>query len=294
MRIEQSEVTAVGFPSNITKMGGKSRNRISWPILTISKAERWLVKKTKGIDLNTDRVLRFYTYNDMEHQDFEFIVPKYVSDLVTCLYSAFVKAGNVIGKTIRDEFGIKGAYQYDVQVTIEPSKDFLYNDSDIIQNNLSFSWRILRTDNPRCVFGDPTVRKDCSYLNQPLESKLTIDGYVLSGNYQEIMDVVSDLATRTVITHSQEDVLALMEITKFLGAVAVSNGPIVYKNEPHRVAHFSPGAFGFRLDKVNGRITLKAIRKEVMNTAPEDVLDIDELIVRRSLSSILKEVKEID
>lgn len=294
MRTEQSEVTAVGFPSNITKMGGKSRNRISWPILTISKAERWLVKKTKGIDLNTDRVLRFYTYNDMEHQDFEFIVPKYVSDLGTCLYSAFVKAGNVIGKTIRDEFGIKGAYQYDVQVTIESSEDFLHNDSDIIQNNLSFSWRILRTDNPRCVFGDPTVRKDCSYLNQPLESKLTIDGYVLSGNYQEIMDVVSDLATRTVITHSQEDVLALMKITKFLGAVAVSNGPIVYKNEPHRVAHFSPDAFGFRLDKVDGRITLKAIRKEVMNTAPEDVLDIDELIVRRSLSSILKEVKEID
>ena len=293
MRAEQSEVTTAGFSANITKMGGESHNCISWPIRTMIKAERWLIKKIRGIDLNTDRVLRFYTYNDRNHQDFEFIVPKYVSDLRTCLYSAFVKAGYAVGQIIKDEFGIKGTYLYDVQVTIESSESFLHNNLGVIQNNLSFSWQILRTNNPRCVFGDPTVRKDCSYLNQPLESKLTIEGYRLSGNYQDIMDVVSDLVTRTVITHNQEDVLALMKITKFLGATAVVNGHIVYKNEPHRVACFSPDAFGFRLDKLDGRVVVKTIRKGVMNTAPEDVLDIDELIVRRSLSSILREVREL-
>ena len=58
-----------------------SHNRISLPLRAISWAEKWFLQNVYGIDPASERIIRFYTYNDEDGTDFEFEVPSYKFDL---------------------------------------------------------------------------------------------------------------------------------------------------------------------------------------------------------------------
>lgn len=253
-----------------------SHNRISLPLRAISWAEKWFLQNVYGIDPASERIVRFYTYNDEEGTDFEFEVPSYKFDLTNCLYDSFVEVATEIGKALMEQFGVVGRYFYDVKVSLSYQKE----DQKYVKN---FWYEVLKTDNPRCVYGNPTHRKDCDYLNSPYKSKVTISGYTLSGNYKRLVDVLGDLATKTIIVHSKADAKAVLRIARFLGVDIISKGGAYYKNNPDKRALFSKRTFGYALGRENNQTIMYIVHKSQMPINPNDLLDIDELIVKRSL-----------
>lgn len=253
-----------------------SHNHISLPLRVISWAEKWFLQNVYGIDPASERIIRFYTYNDEDGTDFEFEVPSYKFDLANCLYDSFVEVATEIGKSLMEQFGIVGRYFYDVKVSLSYQKE----NQKYVKN---FWYEVLKTDNPRCVYGNPTHRKDCDYLNSPYKSKVTISGYTLSGNYKRLVDVLGDLATKTIIVHSKADAKAVLRIARFLGVDIISKGGAYYKNNPDKYALFSKRTFGYALGRENNQTVMYIVHKSQMPINPNDLLDIDELIVKRSL-----------
>ena len=295
MKTKQPIVITANLADNSHRMENLSRNRISWHLQAISWAEKWILKNIQGLDPASDRIIRFYTYNDEEGQDFEYEVPNYKFDLTSCLYDDFIKTSNEIGQMLQKNYGIKGRYFYDIKVSLEYTKinDQLYNAADGVQYTLNYTWEILKTDNPRCIFGNPTYRKDCDYLKSAFSPKLMIEGYTLSGNYRKFVDILSDLFSKTIIVHSKADVKALMRIMKFLGVNHVMKGGKFYPNNPNKRAFFSKYVYGYQLGRVNGQTIICAVQSMELPAHPDDILDIDELIVKRTLKSKLRDMRKV-
>lgn len=260
---------------NAKRMEELSHNRISLPLRVISWAEKWIMQNVYGLDPMTERIVRFYTYNDEEGADFEFEVPSYKFDLTSCLYDGFVETATEIGKALLEQFGVAGRYFYDVKVSLSYQKE----NQKYVRN---FWYKVLKTDNPRCIYGNPAHRKDCDYLSSPNKSKVTISGYTLSGNYKRLVDVLGDLATKTIIVHSKADAKAVLRIARFLGVDIVSKGGAYYRNNPDKRAIFNKSTFGYALGRKNDQTIMYIVHKSQMPINSNDLLDIDELIIKRS------------
>ena len=256
----------------------KSNNKVKKSIEVVSKIEKWYLKNFKKIDPMTERIVRFYTYSNQQGQDFEFECPTYKYDIIDCLYDEFVKVSQEVGKKIQTQFGggVPGKYYYDVKIVLSDSEFWFYG------------WEILKTDNPRCLFGNPMVRKNCSYITNQ-NSRLMIDGYYLSGNYKSFAGVLSELIGKTIVVHSKYDAKALLRILKFFGVGTVKVADSMYYNNPNKRCYFSRNAYSYRLAREGGQTVIRLIPKNELAVAWWEVLDIDEFIVKRSLRARLRD-----
>ncbi len=271
---------------NSEKVNKLSRNRIPWHLRTIGNVEKWMLKNIYNLDPTSERIIRFYTYNDEQGEDFDFKCPNYTYDLTSCLYDDFCETCNTVGKYIQEHFGVTGRYFYDVKVGLEYER--IGSPVMGYEWNMNFDWEILDTDNPRCVLGNPSKRRDCYYLSN-FNSKLTIDGYTLSGNYRKFSDVLSDLVSKTIIVHSKSDAKAILRIMKFLGVSSVQIGNKEHYNNPEIRGFFSRNTFGYQLDRIEDQTVICAIPKRHLPVDTEFILDIDEFIVKRSLKARLRD-----
>lgn len=275
---QQNNVFDITLNENSDRLERMSRNRIGWYLRAVGNVEKWFLKKFRGIDPTSERVIRFYTYNDEQGQDYDFKCPNYTYDLVSGLYDDFLEAAIEIGEYFQDNFGIAGRYFYDVKVSLN------YED-----NKATHSWKVIKTDNPRCILGNPAYRKDCYYLNN-FNSKLVIEGYFLSGNYKKLIDVLNDLVNKTIIVHSKSDAKALLRIMKFLGVHQVKIGEYYFYNNPDTKAKFSRTASGYQLSRIDEETVMCTVPYRCLPTSTQEVLDIDEFIVRRSFKSKLRDM----
>lgn len=282
-------VTAV-LPSNTRRMENLSRNRVAWHLQAISWAEKWIMKNVQGLNPASDRIIRFYTYNDQNGQDFEYEIPCYKFDLTSCLYDDFTKVSNEIGQILLDNFGVIGRYFYDIKVSLHyiqadhPTKE---------EYQMEYSWEFIKTDNPRCVFGNPTYRKDCEYLKSTRSSKLVIDGYFLSGKYNRMVDVLNDLANKTLIVHSKSDVKALLRIMKFMGVSYIMKAGKFYRLRNNSKGFFSKQVFSYQMARVNNQTVMCAVHINQLAAHTDDVLDIDELIVKRTWKAKIRDMRKV-
>ncbi len=286
MKTTENNVFDITLKENLDRVERLSRNRVPWHLRMVGNVERWMLENIYKLDPTAERIVRFYTYNDEKGEDYDFKCPNYTYDLMSCLYDDFVEVAHEIGKIIQTSYGIAGRYYYDVKITLIYEK--VGNPLDGEEWDMRYTWKILGTDNPRCVAGNPFRRKDCYYLNN-FNSKLTIEGYTLSGNYRELADVLNDLVNKTIIIHSTQDARALFRIMKFLGVKTVMFGNNSHYNSVRR-ALFNKTTFSYRLDRIDNCTTLMAVRRRDLSVSPQEVLDIDEFIVRRSIKARLKDL----
>lgn len=277
------DITLVENQNRVTKL---SRNRIPWHLRAVSKVERWVLRNIYKLDPTSERIIRFYTYNDENGEDFDFKCPNYTYDIMSYIYDDFVEICHEIGGELQRQYGITGRYFYDVKVTLMYER--CGNPFDGYDWDVDYSWVILKTDNPRCVLGNPNMRKDCYYLNN-FNSKLVIEGYTLSGNYKKFVDVMSDLIGKTLIVHSTADAKALLRILKFLGVSTVQIAGNPYYNNPDRRGFFSRNTYGYQLNRIDEQTVVCAVPKRELPVSVCEVLDIDEFIIKRSLKAQLRD-----
>lgn len=274
----QNTVFDITLKENADRLERMSRNRIGWHLRAISTAEKWLLKTFTGIDPTSERVVRIYTYNDEKGQSYDFKCPNYTYDLTSGLYDDFLEAANKVGQHLQEHFGVVGRYFYDVKISL------CYYDGKV-----THIWKVLKTDNPRCMLGNPHFRKDCYYLNN-FNSKLVIEGYHLSGKYKRFVDVLGDLVSKTIIVHSTADAKALLRILKFLGITQVNIGDSYYYNNPDRRAYFCRIAYGYQVKRMYDQTVVSVQHRDEMTTFSEDVIDIDEFIVKRDFKAKLRDM----
>lgn len=284
---QQNNVFDITLSENSNRMKKMSHNRIPWHLRAISKVESWVLSNIYKLDTTSERIIRFYTYNDEKGEEFDFKCPNYTYDIMSCLYDDFVEVSHEIGEILQEQYGVVGRYFYDVKVSLTYER--CGNPFDGYDWDMNYSWNILKTDNPRCVLGNPNIRKDCYYLNN-FNSKLVIEGYTLSGNYKKLADILSDLVSKTIIVHSKSDAKAVLRIMKFLGVQQVSMGGKYYYNNPDSRAHFSKYRYGYQLDRIDGETVMCIIPRCDVPVTSQEVLDIDEFIVKRSLKARLRDI----
>lgn len=260
--------------------------RLPWFLRLQSKIQSWWVRNIVGINPNTQRIIRFYTYNDEQGIDFDFKCPHYTYDYNSCLYDDFLEVCENIGETIQSMYGIPGNYYYDVKVTLEYVRE-----GDPVNGydwSMKHYYNILKTDNPRCVEGKNFIRKDCSYLRN-CDSHLTICGYHLSGKYHRMSEVLEDLATKIIVIHSHSDAKAFLRIMKFLGVNHIQMGSHCRYNLPAKYGKLTRRFFGYYLTREDSDTIIHRMPTSYYPTVSE-VLDIDEFIIKRDLRARLRDV----
>ena len=283
---KKNTVFDITLNENLSRVNQLSGNRVPWHLKAVSHVEKWVLKHLYNLNPESDRIVRFYTYNLQGTTTFDFKCPNYNYDTISCIYDDFIKVSHEIGTKICEIYGISGNYFYDVKISL------IYEKHEKFGWTANYHWEILRTNNPRCVQGNPKDRKDCSYLVNK-NSKLTIDGYTLNGIYKEFVDVLNDLVNKTIIVHSKSDAKSLLRVMKFLGVKSVVIGNKRYYNNPNTRGWFSKYTFGYRVGVEDGRTTLYAIRKRDLPTDTRNLLDIDEFIVKRSFRAIMRDRRRL-
>lgn len=283
-------IITAALPDNSRRMENLSRNRVAWHLQAISWAEKWIMKNIQGLNPASDRIIRFYTYNDQDGVDFEYEIPRYKFDLTSCLYDDFTKVSNEIGQMLLNNFGVAGRYFYDIKVSLHYTQD---NCSYRQHYDMRYTWDFIKTDNPRCVFGNPANRKDCEYLKSDRTPKLVIEGYTLSGKYCKMADVLNDLANKTLVAHSRADVKALMRIMRFMGVSYVMRNGKFYRLKNNTKAYFSRQTFSYQLTRINNQTIMCAVPLNQLTVHPSDILDIDELIVKRTWKAKLRDSRKV-
>lgn len=253
-------------------------NYIPWYLTIKSRLEKWWLKNIKKLDPTTERIVEFYTYNDELGKDFDFECPKYTFDLSDSSYNDFIKTCCTIGEYLQKHYGIVGRYYYKVKITLDYQK---------VEGDIKPEWKLLKTDNPRCALGNPRCKRDCNYVSN-FNSKLVIEGYSLSGNYKQLDDILTDLSKKIVIMHSKYDSRAFLRIVKFLGVNTICIGDYFHYNSPVRYGVFSDNLYSYHLHRTNKTVSVHT-RDNLVLTAPENILDINEFIVKRSLKSKLRD-----
>lgn len=289
MNKKQTENTVfdIILRDNVSRVEKLSHCRIPWYLRIKSRLQRWYLRSIKKLDPYAERIIRFYTYNDDDGEEYDFKCPQYAFDLTSCLYDDFVEACHEIGESIQKHYGVVGKYFYDVKVTLSYSQ--VGNPLDGIEWEMDWDWKILKTDNPRCTAGNSRLRKDCEYLGN-YDSRLMIEGYSLSGDYKRFADVLSALTSKVVVMHSVSDSRAFLRIMKFLGVTTVYTGTIAHYNAPVRYGKFNRSAVAYYLDRIDDTTSVCTMRKcALVSVSAENILDIDEFIVKRSLKSRYKD-----
>lgn len=273
--------TSITNNSNNVRVEKLSHNIVPAHIRAVSKVENWVLKNFYNLDPNTERIIEFYTYNDSDGVEFDFKCPNYKYDLVNCMYGDFVEACHNIGASLLNIYGIPGRYYYEVKVTLKYT--------EVNGNwNMSYVWEVLETDNPRCGLGKPYDRRDCSYLENT-DSKLSIDGYDLSGNYKCLSEVLTSINNKTILVHSTQDAKSLLRVMRFLGVKVVMIDGDSKSNIPTSRAVFNKDTFGYKLKFVDGVPVVYIVGKsEILLTPPSNLMDIDEFIVGKSVQASMR------
>ena len=275
----------VTLQQNSIKLEKTSKQRLPWHLRAFSQVEKWWLDKVRGINPAAERLVRIYTYNDEEGMNYDYKVPNYTYDLSNGLYNDFLMVADEVGSIIFDTYNIPGRYFYDVLLNV--NYDQCVTDDFQVEQRFTYGYRIIRTDNPRCSQGNPKYRKDCTYITD-WDSHLTIEGYKLSGKYSNLAQVLKDLATKTVIVHSKSDAKALLKILKFLGVNHAYIGNKRRYNTPNQINLFSKYVYGYQLFREDGETLVDILRRDQISTGITDVMDIDELIIGKSLKARLK------
>lgn len=254
MKLNRTRAILTNVNNKVRKL---SSNYTSACLQTAIRAKRWFNNP------KSEYIIRFFTCNDEDGMDFDYETPDNIDLDWNCWE---------IGQDLLKRFGVTGKYFYDVRVTQD-------------------SWEIVRTNNPRCTLGNPLHRKDCDYLKGTYNPKLTIEGYTLSGNYFRFREILDDLVNKTIIVHSKSDVKAIMRIVRFLGVNQTLKNKRVHPNNPDKPEFciFSKLTFGYKLKRENGQVFLQAVPKSELPTNTDEILDIDELIIKRSLKAMLRD-----
>lgn len=280
------EVPAIG----LTKPIESQRNIIPWHLKKMANLEKWWLRKFYHLNPECERIVRFYTECTDKVADYNFKCTNYTYDLFSCLYDDFVETSCEIGKKLMDLYeGVCGEYYYDVKISLQ----YFQSGSPIdgYDWDMEYTWEIIETNNPRCVAGSARNRKDCSqFVNK--SSRMEIEGYKLNGNYKRLVELLSDLTGKTVIVHSKFDASAFLRIVKYLGVEYVSINGKQKKNIPSKCGYFSERTFGYQL-YMNPQTRQVAVMTVTKNNLPSncyDLLDIDELIIKRSLKARLRDM----
>lgn len=280
------EVPAIG----LTKSIESQRNIIPWHLKKMANLEKWWLRKLYHLNPECERIVRFYTECTDKVADYNFKCTNYTYDLFSCLYDDFVETSCEIGKKLMDLYeGVYGEYYYDVKISLQ----YFQSGSPIdgYDWDMEYTWEIIETDNPRCVAGSARNRKDCSqFVNK--SSSMEIEGYKLNGNYKGLVGLLSDLTGKTVVVHSKSDASAFLRIVKYLGVEYVSINGKQKKNIPSKYGYFSERTFGYQL-YMNPQTRQVAVMTVTKNNLPSncyDLLDIDELIIKRSLKARLRDM----
>lgn len=283
---DKDKIFDVVLNDNLSRASKLSQGRISWFLCVKANIEKWWLKVIKKLDPLSERVVRIYTYNDETCKIYSFKCPYYTFDRTSYLYDDFSKICHKIGETLQRNYKILGKYYYDVKITLNYHTNNLISDTEW---DMTYNWEVVKTNNPRCILGNSRHKKDCSYLVN-FNSKLTIEGYSLNGDYKQFADVLSDLSDKVIIMHSKYDARAFLRIVKFLGVTTIYLGKKAHYNIPAKYGVFNKIVCGYYLDKVDDSVAVYTIHKnQIVSTNPENILDINEFIVKRSLKSKLKD-----
>lgn len=275
----------------ITVNAGKTNDNpwlvVPWHVKARAKMETWYLRKFRKLDTSCERIVRFYTYNDEQGKDFEFKCPQYAYDQFSGLYDDTVEVCSEIGQQLQNFYGdISGRYFYDIKVSLTYLKTISpFNGIEEWEN--SYSCEIMNTDNPKCWMGNPKRRRDCRYLTSKA-SRLTIEGYHLNGRYTRMSEVLSDLVNKVIIVHSVRDARAVLRMLKFLGVHTIKVTKYHYNN-PNKYGAFSRNIFGYGICRENGETIAVVMPRSDLPVAPDQILDIDELIVKRDLKARLRD-----
>lgn len=259
--------------------------RLPWYLRFQSNMEWWYVTKILRINPHSQRIIRFYTYSDVEGADWDFKCPRYAYDWDSCLYDDFLETCGEIGKALYEMYGVPGNYYYDVKVTLSYSQSG--NPSDGYDWEMEHSYVILKTDNPRCVEGKTYTRKDCSYLRN-YDSHITICGYHLSGKYRKMVNVLEDLSDKIIVIHSHADAKAFLRIMKFLGVNHIRMGKYRRYNLPAKYGKLTNKFFGYYLTREDSETIINRVPM-IYHPTVSEVLDIDEFIVKRDLKARIRD-----
>lgn len=264
-----------------------------FPKNIIGAAEMWVLENIKMTDPLSERVIRFCTYNDDTDWNFEYDVPRYAFDDACDVYDEFCEVSEHIGQFMLALWSnIRGNYYYDVRVSISYSNPE-YKDDYLIYF-IKYNWEILETDHPRILCSNAHTRRDCHWMRVPFRySRLSIEGYDINGQYRRFVDLLCELSNKTILVHSQSDVKALMRVFRYLGVKHLKKNDRFYVNNPYKRAFFSKFTPAYRLERIEGDWVLVALSLFDVPSNTEQVLDIDELIVYRSLKARLRDLRPI-
>lgn len=243
-------------------------SRQSWFSQLKIRMTMQVVRLFTGYDSTTTRVVRFYVKNTQGTHERYFDCPYYLAfDPFIKVYKEFTQQCYALSTEIAKMMDVPGDYWYDIRLSI---------------NNQG--WTILKTNNPRCIWGDPIQRKDCSAFAKPV-SYIHIFGYGLNSKYKNFLGILSDFGHKTIIVHNRRDMVALFKVMKFVGVSQIERFNKVYPNTPKTWRTLRTD-YGYHFGLCNGKLTAFAepLRNHISSN-PDYLMDIDEFIVKRSVKS---------
>ena len=267
--------------SNISDiMAGTSKRKSSWwtqlkYILSVKLVT--LITKRNPVQ---ERVVRFFTNTSKTVYEHYFDCPRYYLDTLSegkryYVFQSFIKACYKISSKLPKIFPTYGEYWYDIAVTLN-------------KQDGSYNWTILKSNNPRCVFGDLNQSKNCKALTHPC-SQIEISGHSLNGKYKKFVDLLSALSHRVVILHHRRDMIALFKVLKFIGITQISYGGRIFPNTPTTWKNLG-FTHGYYIDSYNGQLTAISLNRTNLPTNPQSLIDIGEIIIKRNARAYLSDL----
>lgn len=227
-----------------------------------------------------ERVVRFFTKTSERTQEHYFDCPCYYLDTLSAsdgrnVFREFIKCCYKISRSLNEMFPTYGEYWYDIAVTLNKQDD-------------SYNWTILKSNNPRCVFGNLRCHKNCEALVHTY-SHIEISGHALNGKFKSFAGLISSINHRAIVLHNRRDMIALFKVFRFIGATQIMSGGRIFSNTPTTWKNLKFN-YGCYLDMCNGQLTAVVLNRINLPTNPHYLMDIDEIIIKRSVKAQLSDL----